>query len=174
MSTSHPSVRSASAAGNTAAYRSSSARAGVGSHSAGPVIAGLVAVLLAVVTGCGGGGVDGRLAVSGSVTMNGAPLNDATIEFVPTQPGVSSFGGASIFDGEYRIAARRGLMPGQYKVMISMAGSAPEPKAEAIPGDSSLVPVAPELIPAKYNSESLLTAEVTPSGENRFDFELTR
>lgn len=138
-----------------------------------PVLAGLVAAVLLTASGCGEG-AEGRKAVSGTVTMNGAPLNDAMIEFSPMSTDGGSFSGAAIVDGEYSIPANKGLLPGQYKVMVTMAGSAPEPELDEMPGDSSVVPVAPELIPAKYNSESTLTAQVESSGENTFDFELTR
>ena len=138
------------------------------------IFATLLAVPLAVGSGCGGGGAEGREAVSGTVTLNGAPLSDANIEFVPMSADASSFAGASIVEGEYEISASKGLVPGEYKVMVSMAGSAPEPPLDEIPGDPAAYPPAPELIPARFNTDSTLTATVEANGENEFDFELTK
>ena len=135
----------------------------------------VIAAVMAVAPSAGcGGGADGRLPVSGSVTMNGAPLHDATIEFVPQSSGSSSFAGATILDGQYSISANRGLVPGEYKVVISMGGSTPEPPMDEPPGDPAEFPPAPELIPARYSSESTLTAKVEANGDNTFDFDLQK
>jgi hypothetical protein len=39
-----------------------------------------------------------------------------------------------------------------------------------MPGDSVPAPMAKELIPAKYNSQSTLKAQVTKEGPNKFDY----
>ncbi len=122
--------------------------------------------------GFGGGcGPDtgGRVAVSGHVTLRGTPLKQGTIEFA-AKNGSSQSGGA-ITEGKYSLSAVQGLPPGQYIVRISsVEGGSAAPVGP--PGPESMNQKGRELIPSEYNAGSKLTAEVTPSGRNEFDFEL--
>ena len=65
--------------------------------------------------------------------------------------------------------AGKGLLPGTYKVAID---SADPNGATATPAQYTMrIPVS--RIPLKYNGETTLTAQVTESGPNQFDFDLT-
>ena len=79
----------------------------------------LAALLLA---GCGGeSAYDGpeRFAVSGTVSLDGAPLDYGTISFIPTDEAAQRVAGAEIEKGQYVIAAEFGPNAGEYKVAIS-------------------------------------------------------
>ena len=90
--------------------------------------------------------------VKGNVTFDGAPLEEASIAFVPVvNDGLGNEGG-NIINGAYSANVRVGKM----KVMISVPRGA---KVE-------------HAIPAAYNSETTLTAEITASGPNEFNFDL--
>lgn len=149
----------------------------------------LTAVLL--FTGCWGGGNEVELgAVSGVVTMDGEPLADAMVIFVPEQDGNPS-SGRTDSNGKYELkylSDARGALVGKHKVSIITADPLKTDEsdpmaAEAVEfprpfGDSSQLPTKPEKIkkeepiPAKYNSATELTAEVSSSG-NTINFDLT-
>jgi hypothetical protein len=124
-----------------------------------------------VIAGCGGATDElPRQAVSGKVTLDGQPLKEAMIQFVPAEPGATTAGGSGVVDGNYSISKSEGLVPGKYQVSIT---STPPPSPlppGATPGD----PVAPpkELIPVIYNAKTTLSAQVAKDVPNTFNFEL--
>ena len=70
------------------------------------------------------------------------------------------------------LAAKNGLVPGTYSVMIFSPNDEGEQVAmEGAPGPGIMV--SPELIPSRYNTETELEVEVSADGENSFTFELT-
>jgi hypothetical protein len=112
-----------------------------------------------------------RHAVSGEVSLGGTPLDVGSIEFRPTGGGKDAIsGGAVISEGRYEIDEERGLPPGEYQVRIHSgdpAGNAPN--LDEPPG---LIPTVLERVPARYNSQTTLSAKVTPEGPNEFNFKL--
>jgi hypothetical protein len=124
----------------------------------------------AIVCLCGGCNdpSNGRLEVAGSVTLDKVPLDQGVITFYDPA-GNHPSSGAAIVDGTYHLPASKGLLPGDYKVAIDSADATGE---TASPVQYSMsIPVS--RIPAKYNGETLLSAEVTSTGANQFDFDLT-
>lgn len=108
-------------------------------------------------TACGGGSDDAPELgqVSGIVTLDGAPLADANITFMPE--GVRSSSATTDSTGKYEliyIRDEKGAAIGKHAVVISKL------KNEV------------ETIPAKYSGESELTADVK-EGTNEFNFDLT-
>jgi hypothetical protein len=144
-----------------------------------------LAVGLLALAGCGGDELP-RQAVSGSVEFDNKPLAVGQIEFYPRDTGPYAVaGGSPISAGRYSIPQAEGLTPGTYKVVISAEGESSatkgrqkkvaEVEAEVsgeMPGLGDLN--VRELIPARYNAQSELTAKVTEEGPNQFDFKLTK
>src|SRR5262249_57752586 len=98
----------------------------------------------------GGDRYDGRLAVSGTVTLEGVPLSGGTIIFEPID-GQGSTSGAAIENGEDSIDRKVGLKPGKYRVAIT-AGDGKTPASEdeaAAPGGPTNIRPA-DLIPPQY------------------------
>jgi hypothetical protein len=116
------------------------------------------AVLLAA--GCSRG--PRTYPVSGTVTLDGKPLDDGNIYFLPLDPNVSADAG-KIEGGAFRFEAREG------KVRVEIRASREVPGKRSPMGNIR----KEEYIPARYNRESTLQAEVRPSGENVYTFELT-
>lgn len=123
-----------------------------------------VALIMMVVTGgCGGDGLN-MAEVSGSVTLDGAPLPGAWVEFTPITKGINGrpSNGATDQQGHFVLKytkTRSGALVGKHDVVIStalMATSFDDMK---------------EVVPSKYNSESTLTFVVEP-GHNEASFEL--
>ncbi|HWL10608.1 MAG TPA: hypothetical protein VNQ76_19535 [Planctomicrobium sp.] len=103
--------------------------------------------------------------VTGIVTLDGAPLADAIIEFLPERGRPS--GALTDHEGRYKLAYTsdaQGAIVGTHSIRISTERYAPQP-------DGSTIPI-PEKLPAKYHQKSTLTEEVK-EGSNQFNFELT-
>jgi hypothetical protein len=121
------------------------------------------AVLLTVVVGCS----PRRVGVSGNVSLNGQPVNEAVILFVPLEMNTKKTGGV-IVNGKYEIAAELGLLPGKYRVEIL-----DDPPLGMSPAADN--PVVPRRhFPQHYAHDSPLHAKVLPkSDELKLDFALT-
>jgi hypothetical protein len=131
---------------------------------------GFFALTLVAVAGCGG--ESRHESVSGAVTLDGKPLDLASIEFRPEAgPGLAV--GSMIEGGRYQLPNPPGLAPGRYRVrIVSVSDSAVRPNQ---PPDFDLgQPKAQktERIPGRYHEQTTLQAEVTV-GANSFDFPLT-
>lgn len=130
--------------------------------------AALVTIVGVVSTiGCGG---PYNATLTGSVTLDGAPINTGTITFTPTSEGTTAFG--RIDDsGAYAVMTGResGLTSGEYEVSV-IAREKPEladPKAGPPPAGAMITP--------KWYSDrrqSGLTVSVSP-GRNTYDIELS-
>ena len=128
----------------------------------------VTAVLFLSLTGCG----DGlrRVHVQGKITAQGKPLDNATIQFIPTGSTKGEGGiGRSDNNGDFSLIGSRqgakGVVPGEYKVrvtrLIALDGA-------PLPDDAKEVenPGAKDSIPGPYNSleGTPLKATVPDSG----------
>ena len=131
----------------------------------------LVGLIVVSLAGCGSNNPLGRKAVSGKVTLDGAPLDNGTIEFAPLVAGGVPSGGL-ITAGSYSIPAEQGLPVGKYRVsIIDQPTPPPLPKGH-MPGDD-LPPAPKPKIGADWNSKSKQTIEVKAEGPFVFDFAVT-
>jgi len=123
--------------------------------------------LLLTAAGCG----PNLPIVSGTVTLDGKPLADATVIFMPDVESQSPAQAITDAAGNFTLeqeAGESGVQPGEYSVRITTFRPA------APSADPPLVAVR-EQVPVRYNLETELRATVEPagsSGENRFDFPL--
>jgi hypothetical protein len=120
----------------------------------------LLGAVLAV--GCGG---QGATTVTGEVTLDGKPIEDGLITFVPVD-GKTPNAATKIKGGKYSLKAT----PGAMRVQINSAIVTGKRKAYDTP-DSPLVDVLGERIPNRYNEQTTLTLDVKP-GENVKNWEL--
>src|SRR5262249_26078156 len=124
----------------------------------------LALLLFIAISGCNRGS---GASVSGTVTLGGNPLDEATITFVPTAGGQRQAAWGPVTGGKYAIDSASGLGTGQFRVEISAVRTSSD---KANPNEPTLM-TAKDIVPAKYNSMSELTAEITP-GKNIANFEL--
>ncbi|QDU36291.1 hypothetical protein Mal4_05750 [Maioricimonas rarisocia] len=127
----------------------------------------LPVVLLLTGAGCTGSSDAPALGrVSGTVTLNGEPLPDATVVFVP-EKGRSSIA-VTDESGEYSLQYtndKAGAVVGQHTVRITTG-------VEGFEGEGGQGREArPERVPPHYNSVSELKEEVA-SGSSTIDFDL--
>jgi hypothetical protein len=134
------------------------------------VVSASVIFVSAATLGCGGDPL-GRHAISGSVSVAGAPLEAGNISFQPTE-GATTAGGATVTAGKYSVARKDGLPKGKYRVAINapVPGTGGQAAANAPPGDP--IPPPKELIPPDWNTQSEHFIEVTDKGPYVFDFEV--
>ena len=116
--------------------------------------------LLLSVTGCG----PGEVVVSGTVTLDGRPLEEGNIAFRPLPATATSEAtGVPIQGGKYQLKVR----PGRHRIEITATRAAPGAKDPL-----GTAPAPKSIIPEKYNARSELTEEVR-AGANEFNFALT-
>jgi hypothetical protein len=124
------------------------------------------------VAGCGKN--PHRLApVSGMVTMDGEPLANALVAFLPdTKPGAKpspTSRGETDKDGRYWLTSsedKPGAVVGMSKVRIETKKSTGGSEGEGG------VTLARETVPEKYNARTELTFEVPEEGTDAADFDL--
>jgi hypothetical protein len=125
-----------------------------------------VVALAFIFAGCGPSGP--KIAyVTGRVTMDGKPLPNATIVFVPENGRPA--GAKTDADGRYVLnftKGRRGAIPGKNTIQITtLRDPTPDENGKSIPGSK-------ETIPVRYNAASELSFTVQPNKRNVADFDL--
>jgi hypothetical protein len=132
------------------------------------VIAALI--MLATSAGCASRGPE-RFEVSGTVTLDGAPLADGDILFRP-QPGTQApTVSGRIASGEFDIPAEQGPLAGSYTVAIT----AERPTGRKVRADilgEETTDQYEQYLPPRYNDQTELTADVKSSRDD-LAFELT-
>ena len=121
----------------------------------------ILLVAACAVAGCSSSDAPPLGQVSGTVTLDGQPVADAQLFFVPASGAPSV--GKTDQKGQYTLAydqKLKGAVIGQHTVRITKIG---EP---GTPNDTK------NLLPEKYNEKSPLTAEVK-AGQNSLNFQLT-
>lgn len=111
-----------------------------------------------------------RVAVAGSITYAGEPVQQGQIVFEPCHNGRMGIG--QIVGGSYSIPPEHGPSPGEYLVRITAARPTGEMSdAGTLATDSTQREVFEQFLPTKYNDHSELTVEIEPitSVEHNFD-----
>jgi hypothetical protein len=120
----------------------------------------------ALFAGCGPSGPE-IAYVTGRVTIDGKPLPNATVLFVPENGRPA--GAATDADGNYVLyfaQGRLGAIPGKSSVRITT-------QRDPTPGDDGKsIPGSKETVPARYNSNSTLEFVVEPKKKNVANFDL--
>ena len=125
----------------------------------------LLAASLSLLAGCGPG--DGMITISGSVTMDGEPVQDGSISLMPINGG--SMGGGLIENGHYTAKSSPGEMAVQIHAhkMVQKKNPTREEIERGLTEDSV------SIIPNVYNRQSKLRINVAPDQKN-FEFDLTK
>jgi hypothetical protein len=124
---------------------------------------------------CGVGGDDpSRIAVTGTVTLDGQPLESGAVRFIlksyADQPHVDV---GLIKDGAYATPSSDVLIPGTYQVQIRT--DVQESSFKRGTRDASSAPsVQASRVPARYNDQSVLEVTINRGGTSQFDFDLKR
>ncbi|MCA9190260.1 MAG: carboxypeptidase regulatory-like domain-containing protein [Planctomycetales bacterium] len=120
-----------------------------------------------IAIGCSPSGPD-IASVKGTVTMDGKPLEYATVIFIPTSGGRPAVARTDK-EGQYELrfsGGRMGTIPGLNKVRITTVRDPGEDE------DGNPIPGSKETIPMEYNQTSKLEFTVEDGKENVADFQL--
>ncbi|HEY3962940.1 MAG TPA: hypothetical protein VGM05_00155 [Planctomycetaceae bacterium] len=123
-------------------------------------------LLLLIGIGCGGGPPTGD--VEGTVTFEGAPIEQGSITFLP-EDGKGPSAGGTISAGRYRAPK---VPVGTAKVSITGAKSIEKKRMYNDP-NAPLVQTSVEMLPEKYHKTTTLRYDVVP-GEQTKDFHLEK
>lgn len=151
------------------------------------VVCSVGVMFVAGLNGCGGGKTEPKLptlvGVSGVIKIDGQPLTDASVTFIPdggSGMGQGSFG-TTDSNGSYELKTsvaskkmNRGAIPGNYRVQVSRFAKS---DGTVIPPNSTVAPAnvgAAESIPVRFSDMAMtvLRANVPAEG-GTFDFEVT-
>lgn len=124
-------------------------------------------LLVVAVTGCGGSD-DSRAAVKGTIKLDGAPIKQGTISFIPEEKGPMA--GTVIKDGEYSIPQGVGAFVGKNKVEVRSVQETGR-KIKNPYGDNEITE-ALETVPHRYNLRTELTATIEQGKDNVANFDL--
>lgn len=131
------------------------------------VIVGLICA-----PGCGKKGPS-LAPVVGTIRYEGKPVGGASVSFVPSDPKLRAATAITDDQGNYRLETLgfgEGAIVGKHRVSVALRTPTPPVKDLKTPRQ-----IGKPLLPAKYFNpdKSGLSAEVTATGENRFDFDLS-
>lgn len=117
-----------------------------------PMFSMLLPMLFCLAAGCSD---DGKVALHGTVTWNGQPVERGYIELQPVD-ATGQFASAQIVDGQFSLRAT----PGPRRVKVTAERQIGErPPNERIPKPE---PIWFQYIPAKFNTNSDLEIEIQP------------
>ncbi|MCA9017327.1 MAG: hypothetical protein KDA77_18540 [Planctomycetaceae bacterium] len=134
------------------------------------------ALVFCMLTACGcfGGSAEKieRAAVSGTITFDGKPLPEGSIQFVPDvdasgKPLRGKAVQAVISNGTYSLEAEQGPTVGSNKVLIN----ASKKTGKFQESDGQKTEILKQYLPSKYNSETTLKFDIK-AGPNTADFTL--
>ena len=116
-------------------------------------------LVLGLIVGCSGGGQP-LAEVTGTVTLDGKPVENISVVFQPEAPDQATSRGTSNAEGKFSLMYNRdaaGAVPGKHKVRFAVMDAD-----------------ATGLLPEKYTNtaKSGMTADVKQEGPNEFQFDL--
>ncbi len=116
--------------------------------------------------GCGSEDTGPELyTVKGTVTFDGSPGDEGRIQFRHTEGDQKAYS-ADIKAGSYTIQTETG------NASVEITASRPTGEFDTSNPDDPPQPIGEMYIPAQYNSETTLTADIKPSADNSIPFDL--
>lgn len=116
-------------------------------------------------------------AVRGTVTLDGVPLAEGLVRFVPIEGTSGPKTTLAVTEGRFEADAKQGPVVGRHRIEIESTDDGGYPlDDESAPQrwrEAGIKRIHLLRVPEVYNSRSTLVEEVTESGPNEFDFQLT-
>jgi hypothetical protein len=157
------------------------------------IVAGL---FVFVTAGCGGNPDSKYAKVEGTITYKQQPVDGANVSFLPVDANGESAAGKTDASGKFSLTSSQavkggqGLLPGEYRVLVSKSVTPVDPDEEAFSQGKITYdelqtrksaksqipsPSAKDLLPEKYKQpgKTDLTATVEKGKVSTFNFDLT-
>ena len=110
-------------------------------------------------------------AIRGHVTLDGQPVEQGSILFMPIDGTSGVVVGGEIRNGQYSLTAAKGPAIGRNRVEIRVAQKTGKMIPKGLGGTGKMVEEQVEGVAPEYNVESKLVFEVKP-GDNTADYEV--
>ncbi len=112
-----------------------------------------------------------RAEVHGNVSLNGQPIQDGSITFMPVEGNKGPTAGGAVKEGRYSISKAQGPIVGKNRIELHSARYTgrkfPRPWDATVMGDEVV-----DDFPSQFNTQSELVRGIE-AGENAINFELT-
>jgi hypothetical protein len=130
------------------------------------------AICLAIATcfGCGKKGPQ-RAAASGHVSLDGQPIAEGVIQFLPVEGTVGPEAGGVITNGQYDIPHERGPVVGKNRVELRASKKTGRKIQDPTGRPGVLTDEYKESFPPTANTKSTLVRDITPD-PNALDFDI--
>lgn len=128
----------------------------------------LVTLVLCAALGCSGG----LSEVSGTVKLNGQPVTEGAITFIPIEGNTGAGAGATIQNGKYHIPRSAGVSPGKNRVELRAFRETSRKVQDPTGKPGTLTTERVMAFPPEYNDHSTLIRDVR-RGSDTIDFDIT-
>jgi hypothetical protein len=133
--------------------------------------------LICLTSGCSHGDGLQRNAISGTITIDGAPLKSGVVRLIPITPHTGPGAMERVSDGFFQFTEDNGPVTAEHRVEIEATDHQPfaiddEAAFASYTKTTGRSPLARNPIPAFYNSASTLTVNVADVENQLFLFEL--
>ena len=129
-----------------------------------------ICVVLATCLGCGNKGPR-RAAVTGQVTLDGRPIDEGVIQFLPVEGTVGPETGGVIENGRYDIPQDRGVVVGKCRVELRASKKTGRKIQDPTGRPGTLTDEYKEVFPPSSNTNSTLVREIKDD-LNTLDFNI--
>jgi hypothetical protein len=151
-----------------------------------------LSLLFSLVAGCGNNPF-GTVKVSGTVTLDGKPIDGVTVMFLPTAEWAMQSSGQTVADGSFVLSTSGaefggGAQPGEYNVTFTKAEAEQDASAAPAPSLDDVIdgkvpqsglyqpPKMIFIVPSKYGNPAtsgIAPVKVEKGGKNHFEFRLS-
>jgi hypothetical protein len=111
-----------------------------------------------------------RQPIGGAVTLDGQPLAKGYIRLLPSEGTAGPTAGATIENGRFSIDAAKSTFVGSFRVEI--VATRPSNRTAIDPETGQKISVPEQYLPARYNTDSQLTADIADNRPNQLEFAL--
>ncbi len=131
------------------------------------IVAACMACLWSVAVGCMDGQPD-RIAIVGTVTLDGEPVQDATLILTP-KGAAGRAAAVAIVGGQFALPQTQGVIAGDYRIQINPNG----PDFEDLVASGSTQAIRKPKIPARFQRVGALEACISPVSPHRLELILS-
>jgi hypothetical protein len=112
-----------------------------------------------------------RAEVYGTVTLNGQPVKEGSINFFPTKGNTGPEAGGAILDGQFHIPRAKGPVVGMNRVELRSFQKTGRQIQDPTAKPGTMTEEISNIFPPEFNTNSVLESDVKP-GKNDIPFKI--